>query len=484
MLVLEIEFLTGAYRAALPDGSGAEWPPHPERVLSALAQAWGDGGESQQERIALEWLEAQDHPLIEADEALQARDAPTVYVPPNDQRGDEIAVLPERRQRQARSFRVVQPVRPLVRLGWPTAADPEIRGALDALALRVASLGHSSSLVRFAFSDGLVDSERIWTPHQTGNRPLRTPHPGRIENLVRWHKAGKRPRTGQTTWYRQPGTVAIQATRSSFGEPGDWFVFAGTSGFIPDLLGFAHVAVQARSALMAHGPQPTSAVISGHDSDRRPMKAPHVAFVPLADVGWFHSRGDLLGFAVVLPRNLNVDERRTVLSALASFAGMDREPAGVAALQFSRGIWHLERQAAPTLASLRPARYCQLARTWASVTPVVLDRYADRDDPAEEAATIAAACRNIDLPEPMEIEIHKHSALRCAPSAYPARGVAHRPDWTFPASSKLRQRPRRHVVLRFTEPVAGPVLIGAGRYQGFGLCLPLDEDDEDKEESR
>ena len=44
MLALEIELLTGAYRASLVDGSAAEWPPHPERVFSALAQSWGDGG--------------------------------------------------------------------------------------------------------------------------------------------------------------------------------------------------------------------------------------------------------------------------------------------------------------------------------------------------------------------------------------------------------------------------------------------------------
>jgi CRISPR-associated protein Csb2 len=60
MLVLEIELLTGVYRAALPDGSGAEWPPHPERVFSALAQAWGDGGCDARERAALQWLERQE----------------------------------------------------------------------------------------------------------------------------------------------------------------------------------------------------------------------------------------------------------------------------------------------------------------------------------------------------------------------------------------------------------------------------------------
>ena len=30
-----------------------------------------------------------------------------------------------------------------------------------------------------------------------------------------------------------------------------------------------------------------------------------------------------------------------------------------------------------------------------------------------------------------------------------------------------------HAILIFSEPVVGPVLLGAGRYRGYGLCRPL-----------
>ena len=90
-----------------------------------------------------------------------------------------------------------------------------------------------------------------------------------------------------------------------------------------------------------------------------------------------------------------------------------------------------------------------------------------------EARLIATACRNIDLPEPLAIEIHKHSAIKGVPSAYPARGERNRPDWSFPKGSKFASRPRRHVVLHFGENIEGPVILGAGRFHGFGLCLPL-----------
>jgi CRISPR-associated protein Csb2 len=31
-----------------------------------------------------------------------------------------------------------------------------------------------------------------------------------------------------------------------------------------------------------------------------------------------------------------------------------------------------------------------------------------------------------------------------------------------------------HAVIVFDQPVLGPVLLGAGRYRGYGLCRPMD----------
>jgi CRISPR-associated protein Csb2 len=33
--------------------------------------------------------------------------------------------------------------------------------------------------------------------------------------------------------------------------------------------------------------------------------------------------------------------------------------------------------------------------------------------------------------------------------------------------------PAPHAVIRFAEPVDGPVILGAGRFTGLGLCRPL-----------
>ncbi|MGE4046219.1 MAG: type I-U CRISPR-associated protein Csb2 [Acetobacteraceae bacterium] len=478
MLCLEIELLADAYRAALPDGTVAEWPPHPERVFSALVQAWGDGGRDPIEEQALLWLEQQGAPAIEADAVTEVsfRDVTPVYVPPNDQHGVWTGRFPERR-RQARDFHAVIPPVPLIRLFWPGIPSADNHAALQRIAARLASIGHSASLARATFRDGLTpDKARLWRPAADGKAPLRVPHTGRLSRLQGWLGNGQRPQSGATQRYRGPASSPSHAEppASWFGSTNDWFVFEDNDGpFTPDILGFAHVAQRVRAALMQLGPQPTPAVLSGHMADGAAMRAPHMAIVPLQNVGWPHSDGRLLGFAVVLPRNLAADERAPALRALAAFARVDQEePRSIVQLT-QRDAWHVVRNPEPSRASLRPGRWCRSAQEWASATPVLMDRFPTTDDPGEAATILAAACRNIGLPEPVEIEIHKYSALTGAESAYPARGHRSRPDWSFPVGSKLARRVRRHVVLRFAEPVTGPVILGAGRFAGFGLCLPV-----------
>jgi CRISPR-associated protein Csb2 len=476
MLALTIELLDGTYRAALPDGSGAEWPPHPERVFSALVQAWGDGGHDPLERRALEWLEQQSAPAIEADPLARVsmRDMPMVYVPPNDRAGVWIGRFPERR-RQARRFMAVVPTEPRVRLFWLEAPPPGMGTALERLARRVASVGHSASLVRASFhADVEPHTERLWQPDPDGAVSIRVPHARRLASLEASLRRDERPQSGVVERYATPGLANPEPpVQSWFGAADDWFVFEDDDGpFRPDILGFAHVAKRVRDALMQLGPQPPPEVVSGHTEGGAPTAHPHLAIVPLQDVGWSYSDGRLLGFAAVLPRALLPQQRRPALMALAALAGLNRDRPGTLLHLTEANTWHLVRSANPVRASLRPARWCRAAHVWATTTPVLLDRFPAKGDPAEEAAILAMACRNIGLPEPSEIEIHKHSAVTGAETSYPARGKRVRPDWNFPRDARFGQRVRRHAVLRFATPVIGPIILGAGRFSGFGLCLP------------
>jgi CRISPR-associated protein Csb2 len=108
------------------------------------------------------------------------------------------------------------------------------------------------------------------------------------------------------------------------------------------------------------------------------------------------------------------------------------------------------------------------------VTPIVLDRHLKQKGEArqqEAAALIAAACRNIGLPEPEAVVVDKHSAVEGAPSAYPSGKAPRWMTWRLPPS--LASRQLTHAVIRFAEPVDGPVILGAGRFMGLGLCRPI-----------
>jgi CRISPR-associated protein Csb2 len=41
--------------------------------------------------------------------------------------------------------------------------------------------------------------------------------------------------------------------------------------------------------------------------------------------------------------------------------------------------------------------------------------------------------------------------------------------------SPYRSKPFAHLVLTFVRPIRGPLILGAGRFRGLGLCVPLDD---------
>jgi CRISPR-associated protein Csb2 len=196
-----------------------------------------------------------------------------------------------------------------------------------------------------------------------------------------------------------------------------------------------------------------------------------------------HADGALLGVALIFPRTATAAERSAVLRAVGAWENSDRadrdvEPPAHIPILLAGGLelW-VQRQLAPTLRTLQAARWCGPARQWATVTPIALDRHPgdlrERDGDklaralAEAQASIVDACRRIDLPVP-RVDIH--------PAAPIAGGLKAR---EFPAYPPVPGRTRRaltHAVLEFEQPVIGPILLGAGRYQGLGLLCPCDGD--------
>lgn len=181
-------------------------------------------------------------------------------------------------------------------------------------------------------------------------------------------------------------------------------------------------------------------------------------------MGHPHADGHLLGVAAALPDGLDAEVRRQLLRVLGRVTELKLGPLGAWALVRERGD-----RPPGTLRAETWTAHPDGATHWSTVTPVAFDRHPKETNRVayqrEVAEMIADACDAVGLPRPREVVVTPVSAHLGAPPAH-----------VFPRLRRKDGSDRRHAhaILVFGEPVRGPVLIGAGRYRGYGVCRPLD----------
>ncbi len=422
-----------------------------------------------------------------------------------------LEILPEHRKKQGRTFPSVTPDDPRVYWIWTQDAPPTVVAALDGLARRLVRLGHSSTLVRARCVGELPDGvEPNWFPDPDGEHFLRLPlrdQLSRLEDLYLQHQ-GVEPRVLPFRWetYRQevPAPVErVQVHAHRVFDREEWIVLQRGDG--PDRGGdvarhlpmtrVADLSRRVRDALFSHADGagitlPES--VTGHRADGSRSDQPHMAVLPLPYVASPYADGNIRGVALVLPRQAAAGDRRLLLKTLGSWERAARSDGRLAALNEDleiptlpiymgrAGVFHLSRLVdRSNMRTLQVDRWTRPARRWRSVTPVALDRNPGhlgsanpakaRRAAAEAEAIIRKACARLGLPEPEEIAVSFAPTVVASPhaSAFPPYPAVQRPD-----------KPRRvliHVALRFGLPVEGPVLLGAGRYYGLGLFLPVSD---------
>jgi CRISPR-associated protein Csb2 len=477
-LVLEIEFLAGVCRATYsPASTAPDWPPQPDRVFSALVSAWAARGELRTEREALEWLEAQPAPTIHAGEHT-ARTAPGVFVPPNDHRASSSAktylkVMPQTRPRQPRRFPVAYLEDPVMAMVWEPGPEPKVLTALDRLARDVGYLGHSASLVRCRFLSGnTLALKHVAAPAR------RQVYRGRLQDLIRAHRVNPvRP-------IILPGDAVPPEPPPAPPSPDSgWLVLEAIGGVVPDIRATALVGRTLRRTLMSGYRRigmadEIPAFVSGHEPDGSLLRASHLGIIPMAFAGFPHADGRLFGFALVPTAQTALRDVPGLHAAFEAIAPYDRGiERRVIELKYmaQRKPLLLSPAGAASKRSLEPAPYLQPARVWASLTPIVLDRHLKRLDEAKIRELIARSCTNVGLPRPDPgcIQVGKHSAVEGAPPAWPRPAA---PPWTrWRVPEPLATRSLTHAVIDFEHAVAGPVMLGAGRFSGLGLCRRLGE---------
>lgn len=493
MIEIAIRYLSGWAMASHPaDRERPEWPPHPDRVFMALAAAHFETGEDPAEAAVLGRLE-EEPPLMRAAKHRE-RETVTVFVPVNDTASPlkgsgktlrplaPLGSLPLGRDRQARHFPVALPEDPVVHFRWPSLELSEDEGRiLGGLCGKVTCVGHSASLVQAWLEDtesdeGPRDSRPELVPvgGSHGRYRLRVPAPGRLERLRADYSAGVRPRSAGWCGY-----AVLEEPMPETSEPTTCFdpsllVLRKLDGPDLGLESTQQVTKALRDTVLSMCSDPVEWV-SGHKADRSPSESDHLAFLPLSHVGRPHADGHLLGLGLAVPRAVPSDERRRCLGPLLF------DPRGLVRtieLRMGRlGLWRLqleERDDRPlalrseTWTAALPA---SAARRWATVTPIALDRHPKGGDRwSQVEASICRGCRRIGLPEPEDVVLSPVSLFIGAPHGtrfLPLRRGTH--------GGRVQHT---HAILTFAEPVRGPVLLGAGRYRGYGLCRPLRLEDE------
>lgn len=513
MLTFGIRYLCETVVAGeMADRTRVEWPPHPARIFMAMAAAHFQTGDAPAEREALQWLEKQTSPVITAGEIFP-RQTVTSYVPVNDSAGDmktPIASAPGfTRLRQARTFAKASLGDDTVFLHWPNLDASRHLPVLRELCAKVTRIGHSSSLVQMWATDEPSPAP-TWEPHAQGGLELRVLGPGSLvgleekfnrEGVTEFHKLEdrvtdeslkKKDRDAAKTLLKARfpnGTPPRQRPEMSLSQPYRRVdeivaVRAPSTCFDPKIimvslkrldgpfrqLGLAatlDLTKRCRDALLQHLDGVDAEVLTGHNPvTQARSEKPHLAILPLAFVGREHATGGILGLGFALPETITPVERQYFNRALASLCKSDL-------VLGEKGRWELlppdERD------TFRPTQWTggnNGAELWATVTPFVYDRHSKAKDKAayqeELVAGIREAWQHVKHPNnPATLEEIIITPVSAHLGALPAHA--------YPRLRRKDGSERRHghAILRFDQPISGPLILGAGRYRGYGLCRPM-----------
>ncbi len=416
-IAVQVEFLTTPQLSDPSFPKYGEWPPAPDRLFQALVATAAETG---CDISVLSCLESA--PAVKASEAISSH-APLRYVPDNFRRSKRY------HQGAARYLPTVLPASPVVTYVWsnvPTSAILPLREIVQ----NITHIGRASSLAR----GSLVDAKSVsadWVPDDRGELLLRVPYPGRLDDLQEAYRAGSRSATAPVVGYRNAKNVYAST------EWGDLMVLRPERQL--DILNTPMWTDKMRRAVMSKAGDDIPALVHGHDDHR------HVAWTAIPDVGHRYASGQILGLGCWVPSDITMKERGLIGSLLMKVEDL----CGIKMQLDQVG-----------LKGLQASTWSRASHTWASVTPIALDRWPKRKKPAEEI--VADSLTALGLPQPTRVSCSGHSPVKGAanPRKYPSR---------------RGNRFISHAVIEWSEPIAGPLLIGADRYFGSGLCRPTVE---------
>lgn len=468
---IEVTFLAGRYH-------GQEWPPSPLRLFQALVAGVMTGGHREfrgAAEPALAWMERQQAPLVIAEDAT-ALTQYRISAPNND---FDIAAKEWRsgKSYDAAKLRTMKTVSPRAVSGesghlhylWAAAELPEaaVLDGLRGVARRMHTLGWG---IDMACADaGVLEDAEIeelrgtrWIPGERGGSVLTLPSAGTLADLDATYErytrraAGKgvNPNTRVSVFrfqnYRRGEAQTRPRAEFRLRMP-----LKGTKE-LPHPEWHECMAVAARlrhasgSAMREEKSDPAwvDSYIMGHTPPGEEGR--RLSYVPVPSIGHPNSDGRIRRAMILEPPGGAGDAVDLLRVKLAG--GMLQEDGRTVAFLEGRDdrdvVWPF---------------YLRESEEWHTVTPVVLHGFnTDRGQLSlrkTERLLLQAVCE-AGYPDGLIEEM----SFQAAPYWGGAEGATR-----LRVPQHLDGRPRYHVALRFTKPVAGPVVAGIGRHYGIGL---------------
>ena len=492
VLLVAVRFHEGRYH-----GTG-DWPPAPARLFQALMAGAARGAVVPPDiQEALDWLERLPPPVIAAPRNFPGQ-AYTGFVPNNDLDA-ELGKTSDMGKATA-AIRVGKSIRPIlfdagspILYCWPIGDSDARAAALLKAADGLYQLGRG---IDTAWAEAAVvdadDAEKRLAGHGgTVHRPLTgggmgrdllCPRSGSRASLTeRFEGMRKRFRTGGTN--RKPMRVFVQPPKALLAKV--------AYDALPHRLIF-----DLRKADNAFASWPLSAVaalveaVRDKAADRLCRAAPEleddveryligrgatdadkaarVHIAPIPSIGHEHADMAVRRVAVYAPQAcpLRVDD---LAWAFAQVFWADED-----------GV--IERELRRADDDRMAGRFDRRGKQWQSVTPLALPMARRRRiDPSRQADKPKAGAERVD--EEARAARAVRQALRHAGVRTPAAKVRVQREpfdrhgeraEVFASGARFPKEALWHVDIAFAEPVAGPLLLGNGRYLGLGLMRPSD----------
>lgn len=479
-LCITVHWLEDRYHGLLSRDGPPEWPPSPFRLFQALVAGVARHGSLDSHMgKALTWLETLSPPLILAPESSPGQ-VVRRFVPNND-----ADAKPDRQMRLTgkTSRPTLISAEPEVHYLWPIDGPcPGTEGTIQA-ARCISCLGWG---IDMAYGEGgILEDEDVgqlrgvrWTPKpgvMSEDGLLRTPKVGSMTDLRDAHQSAlnriehdKPLRTVEKP--KVFDRILYASKEKPIGQPSVVFALRNEWG---DFYSYAHaklihisgmtrcVSIKAMEEYPPRNIEYRSgwveSFVAGHHANGQ---AGHQQFsyVPLPSIGDEHADALIRRVMVTAPFGREAE----LYHLAAQLDGLQLKPEDGGEGAF------LDRLRSDGVVR----KYLATARTWASVTPVILPGHDDRRpdktvkliERALAQSGVEQRCRYAWGPLP--------NFKNCLTSAKYDR---HNRRSGYFRPTHLDGLTAVHLRLGFEEPVTGPITVGAGRHCGFGVFAALAE---------